>query len=91
MAHGGVDAEDALGRVGVAVVDGLGVVGQALREVPLGPVDVRHGVAGEHGGEPRDGRQSAGAVPAVDRSLGADALAQVGLGGDAGCSATWTR
>ena len=40
VAHGGVDAEHLLGGIGVPVRHRPRVVGQPLREVPLGTVDV---------------------------------------------------
>ena len=40
VTHGGIHVEHALGRIGVPVVHGSGVVGQALGEVPLGAVGI---------------------------------------------------
>ena len=76
--------EDRLRRVGVAIVDCRGIVGEPLREVPLGPVDVVQRVAGQHLRIPLDGRQRAGAVPAVQ-------AAGHRLGGDSGAVVRFDR
>ena len=82
-AHRRLEAQHALRGAGEPVVDALGVERQALREIPLGPVNAGNSRAREHLRKALDRSQRASAVPAEGGPAGGGhPRAEVSLGRD---------